>query len=964
MRRLILFFALSGLLAMLASAQQTTDEAAVTAPAEIVSLRTERSETFDNHDGSRTTRLYLQNKYYNENGEYKKIDLSVKNESADGYTQVVKAGSYIYRYDPLNISMGYRFRRGDYYVTFIPSGDWTGETSKKTPTSRGVKDEITLLSESDGVVSWKVNTNAVVSFSDGELTFKDSIGTFLFRVPRPWAKDAEGTEIKITASFSQNTLSYKVNLSDTVLWPVTVDPTTTVDDTDDKTGKLNSHNVVSWEDSRNMTEYQGETTTIMVGTYWWTGNWQVKRTALLFDTSVLPDGSVVDSARVVLVLSADNSGTDFDLKLIEATFSGDFAIDWFNDFTGWETSGVYSEVNHSIAINSSGISVGDSLVFSLTDAGESAISMTDSTIFMLVSDDDMNNNAISGLREVRFEDDSIYIQIWYHIPTRPTNFSMAALDTVTIACSWEDNGNEDTFYIINWADSSVVDSTAANAVADTISGLSLNTKYIWAVVADSAGVKEYSDPDSCYTLLAEPELSDIQVMPISSDTLRVFVTEPANSTSDSTGMEVYAVSGPGATGSGWLTGEYSYLDGELNPDSTYVYKVRYRNGDGDSTAWSPNITYSMNGMDTLYVYLGGDNYDDYNVDFGSGQTDSTVVRVGASDSGELLDGFLSFDLPWRVVKGGVDSLFLSLTRIDEQSGGTPSLKLYGIPDEDIDPVEQLNLGAQDSTNVTVSWTISSGAETKTSPDLRDIFRAWQDLAVRYGFQHGFGIRLDDGAQADSVRAVFHDASHPSYNNGTWLIIYYTPGEPDTLDGGPSDFFMTVLGPDSLRAEWMDNSTTEYGYLLCNLADSTSVAGVDSMDANTTSVNVSGLTPNTVYQWFVKAYTVYDDSTSSSDSERTLARVPGLTTVTALSDTTLHFIINPLDNPGYTKFAVQDSITGKYVDGTAVPDTLREGSPGDLGWRTYSQWGSAAGDTLAGLKPDSLYVIRAKARSED
>ena len=137
-----------------------------------------------------------------------------------------------------------------------------------------------------------------------------------------------------------------------------------------------------------------------------------------------------------------------------------------------------------------------------------------------------------------------------------------------------------------------------------------------------------------------------------------------------------------------------------------------------------------------------------------------------------------------------------------------------------------------------------------------------------------------------------------------------------------------------------------------------------MDANTTSVNVSGLTPNTVYQWFVKAYTVYDDSTSSSDSERTLARVPGLTTVTALSDTTLHFIINPLDNPGYTKFAVQDSITGKYADGTAVPDTLREGSPGDWGWRTYSQWGSAAGDTLAGLKPDSLYVIRAKARSED
>ena len=88
----------------------------------------------------------------------------------------------------------------------------------------------------------------------------------------------------------------------------------------------------------------------------------------------------------------------------------------------------------------------------------------------------------------------------------------------------------------------------------------------------------------------------------------------------------------------------------------------------------------------------------------------------------------------------------------------------------------------------------------------------------------------------------------------------------------------------------------------------------------------------------------------------------VTSVTAVSDSSLKFIINPLDNPSYTAFAVQDSITGLYVDASSEPDTLRDGPPGDWGWKTFAQWGAALGDTISGLKPDSLYVIRAKARS--
>ena len=86
-------------------------------------------------------------------------------------------------------------------------------------------------------------------------------------------------------------------------------------------------------------------------------------------------------------------------------------------------------------------------------------------------------------------------------------------------------------------------------------------------------------------------------------------------------------------------------------------------------------------------------------------------------------------------------------------------------------------------------------------------------------------------------------------------------------------------------------------------------------------------------------------------------------MTTVSASSLRIFISPLDNPSYTNFAVQDSVSGKYVDTVAEPDTLRPGPLGEWGWRTFSGWGGVSGSAVGGLKPDSLYVFRAKARGE-
>ncbi len=182
------------------------------------------------------------------------------------------------------------------------------------------------------------------------------------------------------------------------------------------------------------------------------------------------------------------------------------------------------------------------------------------------------------------------------------------------------------------------------------------------------------------------------------------------------------------------------------------------------------------------------------------------------------------------------------------------------------------------------------------------------------------------------------------------------------DSLPADVAMTVLAPDSIRIAWRDRCFDETGWRIVNLAD-TSEAATASADAE--SLDIGGLVPNTLYRWMVQVTGgALDGECSAPDSARTYAAIPGQTFVSVVEDSLIHFILDPGTNPAGTAFAVQDSMSGAFVDPTATPDTLRAGPLGEWGWRTLADWGAAAGDTLGGLAPDSLYVLRAKARTEE
>ncbi len=930
-------------------------------PGEYLSLRTEQSVTVQTKQGTRHTQVYSRNKYYRDGSVLLAADVESRPDNSGLYTMAVEAGAYTYRYNPSDTQAGSCFEVGDTSVSLCPAGDWTGKASTVEPVSYGVKETILFSPGASPEISWMVSSDAVITFRDGALVFCGRDGDFLFYVPPAVAEDAAGKDVPVFASFSGDTLTYRIAPCDDTVFPVLLDPTISI--TTQQDGYITSANAVYTvaHDSLSGSGIAGHN--IQVGQNM---DFQIFRSFLSFP---VPEMGTVMACSLYLEGAGDYSTDDFEIYILGASEYGpEFEDDDFPRFDGHQSSGAYNgTVLNEMWNTASYVSGWNAVEFNAAGRDSVLAAAGDTIRIAIISKEDYLHSIPASNEYVKFDgslDDTRepYLSIEYLPAMKPLNFTMAPVDTAAIACSWTDNSdNEQCFLIMSLPDSTVIDTVAANAVTDTVYNLGANTKHTWIAVADSAGLRGYSDPDSCYTLLPEPRVSDILVRPISSDTLRVTIVPPPNGQADSTGMEIDAISGSGGSDSGWMNGEYSYFDSGVTGGSTYIYRLRMRNGIGVATEWSPQFSYEMHSLDSLTVYLAGDSDDDYTLDGGPGENDETAVRVGAGDNGEILDGFWGFNIPWEVQKGGVDSLQLRISRIDESSDNTVSLNVFGVPDKYLGEIESIDPGTVESTEASIAWEVSSGVGSKASPNLRALFREWQEISPVRDRLFRFGVRLDSGTQADSVRAVFLDASNPLYENNTSLTFYYTPGNPDTLECAPADMLIEVNGPDSLTVSWTDMNAGEAGFVLMDCADSMRVAGTDTLAHDTASVGVGGLVPNTVYQWFVRAFTGGESMSSDAVSARTEARTPGKPSVIAVSDSTIRFVLDPLDNPFYTQFAVQDSVSGFYVDSTGDPATLRVGPPEEWAWRTYFEWGGLSGDTLGVFGPDSLLVIRAKAR---
>jgi hypothetical protein len=150
---------------------------------------------------------------------------------------------------------------------------------------------------------------------------------------------------------------------------------------------------------------------IVLGQSWSSPNYTIWRGHITFDTAFL-NYTVIDSAKIKVVISNDQTTEEFNIHMVEGTFTGNIAVGWFNDFTGWAASGAYSVTDLITPLAAAG-SAEDTLTLTLNAAGLAAINERGNSTFTLLSNLDIAATAPTAAQNMTFEDDSVYLQVWY-----------------------------------------------------------------------------------------------------------------------------------------------------------------------------------------------------------------------------------------------------------------------------------------------------------------------------------------------------------------------------------------------------------------------------------------------------------------------------------------------------------------------------------------------------------------------
>jgi predicted GH43/DUF377 family glycosyl hydrolase len=198
---------------------------------------------------------------------------------------------------------------------------------------------------------------------------------------------------------------------------------------------------------------------------------------------------------------------------------------------------------------------------------------------------------------------------------------------------------------------------------------------------------------------------------------------------------------------------------------------------------------------------------------------------------------------------------------------------------------------------------------------------------------GGGISLQN-TKFDLVRSRKFSSPEPSTSLGTeegYFIAVPTIGTP------------TVLSSTAIRWNFTDNADNETGFRVYTNADA-----IASATANLTYLDETGLSENTQYTRYVKAYNSYGESASSSaTSTYTLINVPS-----SLSFDTVGTSSITMSASG-TLPNLASSTSGVYFNETS-------GNSGG----SDSSWQQTASYQDTGLSENTQYTYRVKARNGD
>ncbi|WP_428655570.1 fibronectin type III domain-containing protein [Runella sp.] len=533
-------------------------------------------------------------------------------------------------------------------------------------------------------------------------------------------------------------------------------------------------------------------------------------------------------------------------------------------------------------------------------------------------------------------------------PNPPTNLSAVAVSSSQINLSWTDaSNNESGFEIFRSTDNanfSKIADVGANVTTYQNTGLNASTRYYYYVGSQRGGTpsRAKSNTADATTFASVPSPpSNLSAVAIGSNQINLNWSDNSN---NETGFELERSTDGVNFGKiqDIAANATSFSNTGLNPSIKYWYRVRAKNGAGnsgysnvaDATTQAPPVTIprlptaltaaasSSSQINLSWTDNSGDEAgfelerSTDGVNFGKIQD---IAANATSFSNTGLNASTKYYYRIRAVNSAGPSPYSNIADATTQA---PPIVIPQAPGS-------LSASAASSNQINLVWSDNSNNETgfelERSTDGIN-FGKIQDVAANTTTFSNIGLNASTKYYY-RIRSK-NTAGNSAYSNTADAT---TQAPPVTIPQPPTLLAATAISAGQINLSWSDNANDETGFELERSVDGINFTKIIDLGANTTSYSNTGLSSSTKYYYHVRAKNSAGNSAYSNIADATtLLGIPGaptnLTAVLAdydqarltwpaLPATVATIVIERSTSPtgGFSQIAQQTANTTTYLD---------------------------------------------------
>jgi hypothetical protein len=523
-------------------------------------------------------------------------------------------------------------------------------------------------------------------------------------------------------------------------------------------------------------------------------------------------------------------------------------------------------------------------------------------------------------------------------PNAPSNLVATEVTATSVSLSWTDNSlDEDGFKVERKTGSgnySEIVSLAPDTVTYSDSGVIPGTTYHYRVQAFKAGNASYSNEIQVTVPQIPPAAPSGLTATAVPAALRVDLAWTDNSNNEDSFMIERKQLGGGyillAT-LGANTSAYSDLSTDLQPNTTYYYRVRAFNSAGYSgysneafAVTSPGgipaaptvlaaTAASANAINLTWTD-NANNETGFKIERRIKNTGSfnQIAIAGANvtsfgDSSGLAAG-TTYEYRIRAYNSTGDSAYSNVAE---------ATTLQSLPAKPTNLV----VSSVTASSVIIAWTDNATNESGFKIERKTSATAFQEIATVPANTTSFTNTGLSGNTTYIYRVrAWNSAGDSDYSNEVSALTTNIPSAPANL-------LLSNVTNNSIRLTWQDNSNNETGFRVERSVAGGGFSQVAEVGQNAAAYTDSGLSEGTLYRYRVRAYNSAGNSSYSNTAETTsFLNTPTNLTVTAVTagSVTLSWTDNSgresgyrierrTANAGFTEIATASANTTSFID---------------------------------------------------